>query len=80
MATQTDQHPIANPDATDRYFAKFSAITGHLARVAGVMESEARLDKRDVEVLARYITALRFTFQALGHKEYSVKHPLSLGK
>ena len=68
MGLKDDHQPLTQVADTQRYFDKFMAITGHMARVAGVMESEGRLSKRDVDVLARYITALSFTFRALGHK------------
>lgn len=51
-----------------RYFKKFDTITGHLARVAAAMQAEGRLSRRDVEVLTRYVSALSFSFRALGMK------------
>jgi hypothetical protein len=54
--------------AARRYFAKFERITGHLARVAAEMEVERVLSKRDVEIIADYITRLARTFRALSHK------------
>jgi hypothetical protein len=54
--------------AARRYFSKFERITGHLARVAAEMEVERVLSKRDVEIIADYITRLARTFRALSHK------------
>lgn len=54
--------------ASRRYFRKFEAITGHLMRVAGVMEAEGAIDKADVKVLSGYLMALTFTFRALSMK------------
>lgn len=59
---------LADTFASRRYFRKFGAITQHLARVAGVMEAEGRLDKREVAVLTRYVTQIGFTFRALSMK------------
>ena len=56
---------LDNLQSTRRYFEKFEAITNHLARVAGTMEAEGRLSKSDVEVMARYVLGLTFTFRAL---------------
>ena len=63
-----DHFALEDTRVTRRYFRKFERITQHLARVAGVMEGEGRLSRRDVDVLARYIIGLRLTFQALAHK------------
>lgn len=54
--------------ASRRYFRKFGAITRHMARVAGVMEAEGRLNAREVAILTRYVTAISFTFRALSMK------------
>ena len=56
---------LDNLQSTRRYFEKFEAITNHLARVAGTMEAEGLLSKSDVEVMARYVLGLTFTFRAL---------------
>ncbi|MFQ6546537.1 hypothetical protein AADZ90_001165 [Aestuariibius sp. 2305UL40-4] len=53
---------------TRRYFRKFEAITGHLARVAALMEAEGHLARQDVDVLARYLVGLTWTFRALRWK------------
>jgi hypothetical protein len=66
--TPPDHFDLEDTRVTRRYFAKFDAITGHLARVAGQMESEGRLDRREVDALARYLLALGLTFRALAHK------------
>lgn len=65
----TDDHiDLEDTRVTRRYFKKFDAITDHLARVAAVMETEKALDKQEVEVLARYIIALGYSFRALANK------------
>lgn len=54
--------------ASRRYFRKFEDITGHLGRVAGVLEAEGELDKTEVKILTRYVQMLTFTFRALSMK------------
>ncbi|WP_299293297.1 hypothetical protein [uncultured Tateyamaria sp.] len=54
--------------ASRRYFKKFETITGHLSRVAGVMEAEGDLNRDEVKILTRYIAELTFTFRALSQK------------
>ena len=54
--------------ASRRYFRKFEAIMTHMARVAGVMESEGQLSRDEVKILARYASKLTFTFRALSLK------------
>lgn len=54
--------------ASRRYFAKFAAITGHLGRVAALLQAEGTLTKTEVEVLARYVQSIAFTFRALSLK------------
>jgi hypothetical protein len=68
MSEDLDHQELDDTRLTRRYFDKFARITGHLGRVAGTMEAEGRLSKPDVEVLARYLVGLTFTFRALGHK------------
>jgi hypothetical protein len=63
-----DHKELADTQAARRYFAKFVQITGHLARVAAQMEGEGRLSRAEVEILARYLMALGFTFRALANK------------
>ncbi|PID36073.1 MAG: hypothetical protein CR993_06865 [Rhodobacterales bacterium] len=59
---------LSESSVSRRYFAKFAAITDHLGRVAAMMEAEGAFSREEVEILARYILALRFTFRALGYK------------
>ncbi|MEM6311897.1 MAG: hypothetical protein AAF754_17835 [Pseudomonadota bacterium] len=66
-------HPDNSSGLTDlfasrRYFRKFEAIMTHMARVAGVMESEGQLNRDEVKILARYASKLTFTFRALSLK------------
>jgi hypothetical protein len=63
-----DHVSLEDTTVTRRYFATFSAITGHLARVAAQFEAEGALSRHEVEVLARYIVGLGFTFRALANK------------
>lgn len=63
-----DHFDLEDTRVTRRYFGKFEKIIGHLARVAGALEAEGRLSRRDVEVLTRYVMGLNFTFRALAHK------------
>lgn len=63
-----DRTGLTDTFASRRYFRKFEAITGHLTRIAGVMEAEGRLDRTEVKILTRYLTALTFTFRALSMK------------
>ncbi len=63
-----DHATLADNRATRRYFAKFDRITGHLAQVAARMQGEGRLSVIEVEVLARYLVGLSFTFRALANK------------
>lgn len=67
-ALTQDHVALEDTRLTRRYFAKFEAITGHLARVAAQFEAEGALSRQDVEVLARYIVGLGFTFRALANK------------
>ncbi len=66
--TPPDHRILHDTHITRRYFDKFERICGHLGRVAGLMEVEGRLAKRDVEVLARYLVGLTLTFRALSLK------------
>ena len=68
MTTENDRVGITDTFASRRYFAKFDRITGHLGRVAAVMQAEGTLSKEEVEVLTRYIRAIAFTFRALSMK------------
>lgn len=63
-----DHQALTDSQVTRRYFAKFDRITGHLAQVAARMQGEGRLESHEVEVLARYLAGLSFTFRALANK------------
>lgn len=67
-ALTRDHTSLEDTHVTRRYFQKFEAITGHLARVAAQFEAEGALSRVEVEVLARYILSLGFTFRALANK------------
>ena len=64
----SDHIGLTDTFASRRYFRKFEAITGHLGRVAGAMETEGALSRADVGALTRYLMALTFTFRALSMK------------
>jgi hypothetical protein len=69
--TQTlagDHADLEDTRVIRRYFRKFDAITGHLARVAARMETEGSLNRDEVAIIARYVSALDFTFRALANK------------
>lgn len=68
MTNERDTVGITDTFASRRYFAKFERITGHMGRVAAVMQTEGTLTKEEVEVLSRYILRLSFTFRALSMK------------
>ena len=63
-----DHVGLSDHFASRRYFAKFEAITAHLGRVAAVLHTEDRLSKEEVNVIARYVRGLAFTFRALSLK------------
>ena len=63
-----DHIDLSDGFAARRYFRKWDAITGHLARVAATMESEGSLSKLDVTVLTDYVQRLSGTFSALAMK------------
>jgi len=63
-----DHAQLPDEFATRRYFGKFDAITGHLAKVAAAMEVEGSLSKAEVTILGRYIGGLANAFAALGNK------------
>jgi len=63
-----DHVGLSDTHSSRRYFRKFEGIMGHLARVAGVMEGEKSLTRRETEVLTRHLSALTFTFRALSMK------------
>ncbi|MCE8005573.1 hypothetical protein [Aestuariivita sp.] len=66
--TIEDRSGLIDRFASRRYFRKFEAITGHMARVAAVMEADGALSREDVKILARYGQMLTFTFRALSMK------------
>ena len=63
-----DHRGLTDTAHSRRYFAKFARIITHLGRVAAHLHVEKRLSKTEVEVLARYLTALNLTFRALSMK------------
>lgn len=63
-----DHSDLSETQIVRRYFDKFAGITGHLARVAAVMQADGRLDKAETNILGRYIANLTFTFRALNNK------------
>lgn len=63
-----DYAALQDTFASRRYFRKFGAITRHLARVAGQLEVEGRLSKREVDILTRYVVAISHSFRALSMK------------
>ncbi len=67
---QLDRDHVGLTDtfASRRYFRKFETITGHLTRVAAVMQAEGEVSKAEVQVITRYLMALTFTFRALSMK------------
>ncbi|QDC10916.1 hypothetical protein FHY55_17480 [Oceanicola sp. D3] len=67
-ALTADHAQLSDEFATRRYFSKFDAITGHLAKVAAAMEVEGSLTKPEVTILGRYIRGLANAFAALGNK------------
>lgn len=64
----SDHAGLTDLYASRRYFRKFETITGHLMRVAGVLEAEGSLSKAEVKVLTRYMMGLTFSFRALSMK------------
>lgn len=65
---QRDHVGLTDTHASRRYFRTFEAITGHLTPVAAVMEVEGRFTATEVELLARHMQALTYTFRALSMK------------
>ena len=63
-----DQTGLTDTFASRRYFRKFEAITGHLTRVAALMQAEGDISKAQVQIITRYLLALTFTFRALSMK------------
>ncbi|SMO74590.1 hypothetical protein SAMN06265173_11268 [Thalassovita litoralis] len=65
---EADHAALSDTFASRRYFRKFDVITGHLGRVAGMMRAKGELNSDEVEVLARYMAMVGFTFRALSMK------------
>ena len=65
---QADHMKLEDTRVTRRYFDKFAKITGYLTKVAATMETEGRFDRKEIEVMARYLIGLNWTFTALAHK------------
>lgn len=63
-----DHSGLTDDLAARRYFAKFERITGHLARVAGEMETDRTFTKSDVAIISGYVQSIAHTFRALSHK------------
>ncbi|MFA5538538.1 MAG: hypothetical protein WDA23_04970 [Gemmobacter sp.] len=63
-----DHEELYDPLAARRYFAKFDRITGHLPRVAGMLESDRLLARHELRALAAYVATLGRTFRALSLK------------
>ena len=51
-----------------RYFAKFDAITGHMAEVAAEFATDQALSRAELRLMDGHIAALRKTFAALANK------------
>ena len=67
-ALTRDHAAVHDAFVARRYFAKFRAITRHLARVAGEMEAARRLTRTETRVIGAYASALARTFEALADK------------
>ncbi|WP_425289152.1 hypothetical protein [Yoonia algicola] len=65
---QSDHMMLEDTRVTRRYFDKFAKITSYLTKVAATMETEGRFDRKEIEVMARYLIGLNWTFTALAHK------------
>lgn len=63
-----DHVALTDAFAARRYFAKFTAILGHLTRVAALLRAEGRFSAEEVEAVTRYLVALNHTFRALSMK------------
>jgi hypothetical protein len=65
----TDDHAeLHDTEVVRRYFAKFDAITGHLAKVAAELETDGVLSRLDARVIGTYIARINRTFQTLGYR------------
>ncbi len=74
-----DHAELTDTQITRRYFSKFEKITAHLARVAGQMEIEGNLSRDEVDVLARYVIKLGYSFKALANKYHMSETAYGLG-
>lgn len=63
-----DHMKLEDTRVTRRYFDKFAKITSYLTKVAATMEVEGRFDRKEIDVMARYLVGLNWTFTALAHK------------
>ncbi|MDF1856264.1 hypothetical protein [Pseudooceanicola sp.] len=69
MAEAASDHVgITDTWASRRYFRKFERITGHLPRVAAVMEAEGTFASHETQIIARHVSALTYSFRALSMK------------
>ena len=66
--SQRDHIGLTDVFASRRYFAKFEKITGHLNRVAAVMQAEGQFTREEIEVLTTYVQGIAYTFRALSMK------------
>jgi hypothetical protein len=67
-ALVSDHAELYDPEVARRYFAKFAAIGGYLAKVAAEFETEGRLTRTEARVLGGYLAGVIGTFKALNHK------------
>ncbi len=67
-ALVSDHAELYDAEVARRYFAKFTRIGGHFARIAAEQETEGRLSRSEARLLGRYLTGIIATFQALNHK------------
>ncbi|MGJ8626263.1 MAG: hypothetical protein ACSHXB_04810 [Sulfitobacter sp.] len=63
-----DHVGLTDTFASRRYFRKFEGIMQHMLHVAGVMETEQKLNRDEVAILTRYAAKLTHTFKALSLK------------
>ncbi|WP_099825163.1 hypothetical protein [Oceaniglobus indicus] len=63
-----DHVGLSDTLAARRYFRTFEGITGHLARVAAIMESEGAFSRAELGVMGEYLERITGTFRALGMK------------
>ena len=63
-----DHAQLYDAQVARRYFAKFTRIGSHLARIAAEQEAEGRLTRTEARVLGGYLAGVIGTFRALNHK------------